>query len=140
MTPRDTTFLTEYTIRNDSCKNLLIWFDLNGNNGTQKDYFFKVKGDFSLLSILNDENVVDKRFDIIDQSFLKEIKLNDMFSISVLYKNKKAWSHDLFDRKIIFVSENDWQPAIKDAIKRNEDFLYDAGFISVLYDSLMETR
>ena len=133
----DTAFMATYTIRNTSENSLFLWFDLDKKQTTQKDYFYTIKGDYSLLSILNDENFVNKQFDVINSSFIKQIKQKEKFVVSVLYKKKKDWMNHPFDDKIVLINEKDLSPAVKDALSRNGEYFYNAEFISIAFDSLL---
>ena len=70
----DTVFITTYLIENDSENKLFLWFDLDKDKRSPKEYFYQKRGDYSLLEILNEETIANKRFDIISQTFIKQIK------------------------------------------------------------------
>ena len=81
---------TSIIIKNTSNKDIVFW--LSDKNVIQmttkekiKDYFFQVKGDFSLAQLMT-ENVASLPSPILYVSFLKYLVPNESFSINVLSK------------------------------------------------------
>ncbi|AXY73234.1 hypothetical protein D3H65_04255 [Paraflavitalea soli] len=132
----DTVFITTYIIKNTPKSELFMWFDIDGKQRSQVEYFLTKKEDYSLLSILNDDEFDNKRFDIINLSFIKKINKNNCFTISVSYSRKEDWERNLFDDKIVFVKPNELRPAIRSALTRTDECYYKSDYISLSFDSL----
>ena len=137
VTPQnDSFFITTYTFCNNFNGNTILWFGLSNKDSSANQYFYKLKGEVSLIDILNDDNVNNKRFDIIDQTFIKNIKPNEKFSVTVVFRVKENWVRDRFEKNIFLVREAKLNSGLKNALKRNIDFCYKSNFISLYFEQL----
>ncbi|MDD4275325.1 MAG: hypothetical protein PHG14_16560 [Desulfobacter postgatei] len=81
---------TSIVIKNTSSKDIVFWLsDKNVQNMASKekikDYFFQVKGDFSLAQLMTD-NIASLPSPVLYVSFLKYLAPDESFSINVLTK------------------------------------------------------
>lgn len=125
----DTIFISTFKIKNNTSDDLFVWFD-SSNIQAITNYFSALKGDFSLLSLLNEETVENKRFDLINLTFVKKIRSKNFFAVTVLYKDRVSWQIDKFEKDIKAVKAVKLRGPILAALNRNEKRLFQADFIS----------
>jgi len=83
--------ITTIKIENIYNENLTLWFDKEYHDNTSiddkiKSFFIKVKGDFSLLQLVN-ENISTLPEPVLFLSLFKEIKPYETFSVCILCKD-----------------------------------------------------
>lgn len=93
--------LTTLQIKNPTKENLLVWIERNSAVGSTMDqkvksYFFKNKGDFSLIQLVN-ENLVNEIKPVVFSSFIKEVTPNDSFLITIIHRKE---SNEILDAKL----------------------------------------
>lgn len=74
-------------LKNDTENLLVFWVDLEADSSLSinekiREYFYKVKGDFSLFQLIYDGNVASYT-PLLSQGFFKTIKPNDSFTITI---------------------------------------------------------
>ncbi|MBO9202429.1 MULTISPECIES: hypothetical protein [Niastella] len=125
--------MVSYVIKNDSKDSVWMWFDPQKSERVYdnlKRYFYLLKGDFSLLDILNEESVFDKRLNITGLSFVKLIPPNSQFGICLL-KNSLNDCVDTLDRTVVLVKSAQLSRSIKSALDRNIEYMYNLDMIVI---------
>lgn len=97
-------------ISNKSSENYFTWVASEkiigvSNEKLIRDYFFKVKGDFSFFQLMVetiDESVLSKTY--IGRTFLKKIAPNESFTYQILKDNPDS---DLYKDKIVLIKESE---------------------------------
>ncbi len=82
-----------FNIENICSDKLLIWFDKNDLRNFNyarkiRSYFLnRRKGDFTLLELIN-ENLLKDNIPVIYETFLKELDINEKFTVLIFLKGK----------------------------------------------------
>jgi hypothetical protein len=140
VTPKnDSVFMASCVIKNNSKDSVWMWFDSRKSNSLSDNirrYFFSVQGDFSLLGILNDESVTNKRLNIIDQSFVKLIRPDSEFRICIMMGSLNDRVDDALERTLVFVKSSLLNSGLRNALIRNVDYLYNSDLIVINWKNI----
>lgn len=84
--------LVTLELSNVTKEDVFVWIEESSTQGLTidqkvKSYYFKNKGDFSLIQLVN-ENLVNEIPSILFKSLIKKISPDDCFVISILYSKK----------------------------------------------------
>jgi hypothetical protein len=104
----------DFCYSNASDSAMVLWIEKNNVDSIPdyekiRNHFFIKKGDWSLMQLIWDGNVVGFIPGLFD-SFFKVIGPKDQFVVSVLYKGEISYNSDILDsicKRIIIVNAND---------------------------------
>lgn len=141
VTPQnDSVFAKSFIVHNNTKENLYLWFDVEKKGNPSEDvkrYFYTVKGDISLLEILNDESVSNKKLNIIGQTFVKCIAPNGQFRICITMHYPASWLNDALKQKLVIVKSSQLNTSLKNALDRNSEFSFGSDMIVIGYKDFM---
>lgn len=100
------TFITStYRITNTSNESLILWLDFSQNEDITlsfQEYFFAKKGDFSILDVVTDANMIydDCPLELF-KTFFKIIRKDEYFDICVISICDSMEAHNEYLRKLL---------------------------------------
>ncbi|AXY73236.1 hypothetical protein D3H65_04265 [Paraflavitalea soli] len=135
VTPQnDSVFTMSYIVQNNTKENMYLWFDGEKSSITTEDvrrYFYLLKGDVTLLEILNDESVSNKKLNIIGQTFIKFLAPKRQFRISITMHRLDSGLDDAVKQKLVIVKSSLLDMSLKRSLDRNNEFSFGSDMIII---------
>jgi len=138
---RDTLYTQiDFSFTNKSSNYYALWIEKDDVSSLSesekiKKHFFLTKGDFSLMQIIWDGNVGSFVSGIFD-CFVKFIKLNEQFTVSIIAKgdvHKELKKIYLLEKQIQFVDTNKIR-GLNDTFPYSFRFSYNSNNITIFYE------
>jgi len=134
----DTKYITTtITLKNSNSKGVVLWLsEKDAHNMTSRekirDYFFQIKGDFSLAQLMTD-NDISLASPILYVSFFKYLAPNESFSIIILSKEFLEKDNSSLTNRINSVEIDSFNNLIEINVLKN--FSYKSGSICFYLES-----